>query len=458
MQIIEHFLMAFAGYAWGPWLLILLIGGGFFFLLYSRFLPFRYFGHAVDVIRGKFDDPNDEGEVTHFQALSSALAGTIGLGNIGGVAIAIQTGGPGAIFWMWISAIVGVATKFFTCGLAIMYRGPDSQGHLQGGPMYMVVHGLGEKWRPLANFFCIACMIGSAPVFQVNQLVQILREIALPAEYLAAGDATVFNFICGLIVAAIVASVVLGGIQRIAAVASRIVPFMVALYVAAAGWILLSHWVDIPNYFGMIISDAFTGRAVAGGAIGLVIVTGIRRAAFSNEAGIGTEALAHGAAKTNEPTREGLVAMMGPIVDTLVICTSTAVIILSAGTWQNNDLNGVTLTAQAFEYNLPGVGAWLLVLCVLFFSTSTMFSFSYYGTKSLGFLIGAEYQYLYNYLYVFSIIAGAMASIDSVVNLIDGMFALMAIPTMVSSLWLAPRLMPVVREYFREHKLRNASA
>lgn len=458
MQIIEHFLMAFAGYAWGPWLLILLIGGGFFFLIYSRFLPFRYFGHAIDVIRGKFDDPNDEGEVTHFQALSSALAGTIGLGNIGGVAIAIQTGGPGAIFWMWISAIVGVATKFFTCGLAIMYRGPDSQGHLQGGPMYMVVHGLGEKWRPLANFFCIACMIGSAPVFQVNQLVQILREIALPTEYLAAGNATVFNFICGLIVAAIVASVVLGGIQRIAAVASRIVPFMVALYVAAAGWILLSHWVDIPNYFGMIISDAFTGRAVAGGAIGLVIVTGIRRAAFSNEAGIGTEALAHGAAKTNEPTREGLVAMMGPIVDTLVICTSTAVIILSAGTWQNNDLNGVTLTAQAFEYNLPGVGAWLLVLCVLFFSTSTMFSFSYYGTKSLGFLIGAEYQYLYNYLYVFSIIAGAMASIDSVVNLIDGMFALMAIPTMVSSLWLAPRLMPVVREYFREHKLRNVGA
>ncbi len=458
MQIIEHFLMAFAGYAWGPWLLILLIGGGFFFLIYSRFLPFRYFGHAIDVIRGKFDDPNDEGEVTHFQALSSALAGTIGLGNIGGVAIAIQTGGPGAIFWMWISAIVGVATKFFTCGLAIMYRGPDSQGHLQGGPMYMVVHGLGEKWRPLANFFCIACMIGSAPVFQVNQLVQILREIALPTEYLAAGNATVFNFICGLIVAAIVASVVLGGIQRIAAVASRIVPFMVALYVAAAGWILLSHWVDIPNYFGMIISDAFTGRAVAGGAIGLVIVTGIRRAAFSNEAGIGTEALAHGAAKTNEPTREGLVAMMGPIVDTLVISTSTAVIILSAGTWQNNDLNGVTLTAQAFEYNLPGVGAWLLVLCVLFFSTSTMFSFSYYGTKSLGFLIGAEYQYLYNYLYVFSIIAGAMASIDSVVNLIDGMFALMAIPTMVSSLWLAPRLMPVVREYFREHKLRNVGA
>ena len=447
--------MAFASYAWGPWLLVLLIGGGFFFLLYSRFLPFRYFGHAIDVIRGKFDDPNDEGEVTHFQALSSALAGTIGLGNIGGVAIAIQTGGPGAIFWMWVSAIVGVATKFFTCGLAIMYRGPDSQGHLQGGPMYMVVHGLGEKWRPLANFFCVACMIGSAPVFQVNQLVQILREIALPTEYLAAGDATVFNLICGLVVAAIVSLVVLGGIKRIAAVASRIVPIMVALYVAAAGWIFLSHWVDISDYFVMIISDAFTGRAVAGGAIGLVIVTGIRRAAFSNEAGIGTEALAHGAAKTNEPTREGLVAMMGPIVDTLVICTSTAVIILSAGTWQNNDLTGVTLTAQAFEYNLPGVGAWLLVLCVLFFSTSTMFSFSYYGTKSLGFLIGAEYQHLYNYLYVVSIIAGAMASIDSVVNLIDGMFALMAIPTMVSSLWLAPRLMRVVREYFRKHKLRD---
>ena len=208
----------------------------------------------------------------------------------------------------------------------------------------------------------------------------------------------------------------------------------------------------------MIFSDAFTGRAVAGGAVSSVIVTGIRRAAFSNEAGVGTEALAHGAAKTNEPIREGLVAMLGPVVDTLIVCTATAVIILSAGDWRDGDLAGVTLTAQAFEYNLPGIGARLLVVCVLFFSMSTMFAFSYYGVKSLGFLIGAEHQNLYNYVYVASIVAGAVASTNAVISLIDGMFALMAIPTMVSSLWLAPLLMESARKYFLDYNSQQSGA
>ena len=453
MPSLENFLIAFADYAWGPWLLMLLLGGGCFFLVYSRFLPFRYFRHAIDIVRGKFDNPDDEGDVTHFQALSSALAGTIGVGNIGGVAVAIQTGGPGAVFWMWVSALVGIATKFFTCSLAIMYRGPDSRGRVQGGPMYVVVRGLGEQWRPLGQFFCVACMIGAAPIFQVNQLVQILRDIAAPAAGLAnAADLTTFNFICGLAIAAVVSLVIFGGIQRIATVASRIVPLMVVLYLAAAIWILLANWSDIPSYFATIISDAFTGQAVMGGAVGAVVVTGIRRAAFSNEAGIGTEALAHGAAKTDEPIREGLVAMLGPAVDTLIVCTATAIIILSAGGWRSGEADGVTLTAQAFEHNLPGIGAWLLVVCVLFFSTSTMFAFSYYGTKSLGFLIGAERQHLYNYFYVVSIVAGAVASLDAVISLIDGMFALMAIPTMVSSLWLAPRVMREARAYFAKYE------
>ena len=458
MQLAEHFLVTFAEYAWGPWLLLLLLGGGCFFLLYSRFLPFRYFGHAIDIVRGKFDNPADKGDITHFQALSSALAGTIGVGNIGGVAVAIQTGGPGAVFWMWISAVLGIATKFFTCSLSVMYRGRDNQGHLQGGPMYVVVQGLGERWRPLGKFFCVACMIGAAPIFQVNQLVQILRDMALPAEYLAAKDLKTFNLVCGVVIAAVVSLVIFGGIKRIATVASRIVPVMVVLYVTAASLILFSNWRDVPGYFSMIFSDAFTGRAVAGGAVGLVIVTGIRRAAFSNEAGVGTEALAHGAAKTNEPIREGLVAMLGPVIDTLIVCTATAVVILSAGDWRDGDLAGVTLTAQAFEYNLPGIGARLLVACVLFFSMSTMFAFSYYGVKSLGFLIGAEYQDLYNYVYVASIVAGATASANAVISLIDGMFALMAIPTMVSSLWLAPLLMESARKYFWDYDSQKNGA
>ena len=452
MQSLEHFLIAFADYAWGPWLLALLIGGGCFLLIYSRFLPFRHVRHAIDIVRGRYDDPQDEGDVTHFQALSSALAGTIGVGNIGGVAVAIQAGGPGAVFWMWLSAVVGIATKFFTCSLAIMHRGRDSRGHAQGGPMYVVVNGLGESWRPLGQFFCVACLVGAVPIFQVNQLVQILRDIAVPAgSWAHSGNALIFNFMGGLTVAAVVSLVIFGGIRRIAAVASRIVPLMVVLYLSAAIWILLANWSDIPNYFAMIVGDAFTGRAVAGGSWGAVAVTGIRRAAFSNEAGIGTEALAHGAAKTNEPVREGLVAMLGPAVDTLIVCTATAMIILSAGAWQAGEADGVTLTAQAFEHNLPGIGAWLLVACVLCFSTSTMFAFSYYGTKSLGFLMGAERQHLYNYFYVASIVAGAVASLDAVISLIDGMFALMAIPTMLSTLWLAPRVMRAAREYFEKH-------
>ncbi len=450
MQQFERIMVAFADYAWGPWLLILLLGGGAFFFVYSRFLPFRYFGHAFEILRGKYDNPGDRGELTHFQALSSALAGTIGLGNIGGVAVAIHTGGPGAIFWMWVGAFLGIATKFFTCTLAIMYRGPDSRGELQGGPMYTVMNGLGARWKPLAMLFAFCALFGPLPVFQTNQLVQVVRDVILvPNGWAASAEqAWWFNFCIGVVVAAAVSLVVIGGIHRIGTVTSRIVPLMVALYVATACWILALNFSEIPSYFALILSDAFTGNAVAGGALGSVIVTGIRRSAFSNEAGIGTEALAHGAAKTNEPVREGLVAMLGPIIDTLIVCTATAMIILSSDAWQNSDANGVTLTAMAFEENLPGIGPYILVLCVLFFATSTMFSFTYYGEKSLSFLMGAEWKHLYKYFYVATIVFGAVTTIDSVISMTDGMYAMMAIPTMTSSLILAPKVMAEARRYF----------
>ncbi len=450
MQQFERIMVAFADYAWGPWLLILLLGGGAFFFVYSRFLPFRYFGHAFEILRGKYDSPGDRGELTHFQALSSALAGTIGLGNIGGVAVAIHTGGPGAIFWMWVGAFLGIATKFFTCTLAIMYRGPDSRGELQGGPMYTVMNGLGARWKPLATLFAFCALFGPLPVFQTNQLVQVIRDVILvPNGWAASAEqAWWFNFCIGVVVAAAVSLVVIGGIHRIGTVTSRIVPLMVALYVATACWVLALNFSEIPSYFALILSDAFTGNAVAGGALGSVIVTGIRRSAFSNEAGIGTEALAHGAAKTNEPVREGLVAMLGPIIDTLIVCTATAMIILSSDAWHNSDANGVTLTAKAFEENLPGIGPYILVLCVLFFATSTMFSFTYYGEKSLSFLVGAEWKHLYKYFYVATIVFGAVTTIDSVISMTDGMYAMMAIPTMTSSLILAPKVMAEAHRYF----------
>lgn len=450
MDAIAQALSTFATLAWGPWLLVLLLGGGAYFFVYSRFLPFRNGWHAIEVLRGKYDDPNAPGELTHFRALTSALAGTIGLGNIGGVAVAIHTGGPGAIFWMWMGAFLGIATKFFTCTLAILYRGKDSKGQLQGGPMYVIVQGLGPQWRPLATFFCICAMVGVLPMFQANQLVQVVRDVLIEPNGLIsdATSATYFSFGLGVLVAAIVSLVVLGGIKRIGAATSKVVPSMLALYVGMTAWVLIDNIADIPSYFVLIVQDAFTGDAVLGGSLGAVIVIGIRRSAFSNEAGIGTEAMAHGAARTNEPVREGLVAMLGPAIDTLLVCTATALVILSSSVWKTSDATGVTLTAQALAEHLPGVGPYLLVICVFFFAISTMFSFNYYGVKALSFVAGARHAHLYNYFYIPSIVVASVVTAGAIIDLIDGMFALMAIPTMTSALLLSPKVMKAARTYF----------
>lgn len=448
MSFFDNLFAKFANYAWGPWLLALLFGGGLFFLFYSRFIPFRYFKHGVDILRGKYDNPDDTGDISHYKALSSALAGTVGMGNISGVAIAIYTGGPGTIFWMWMSAFVGIATKFFTCSLAIMYRGKDSKGHFQGGPMYVITQGLGTKWKPLAVFFCLAGLIGCLPAFQANQLVQVLREIIFIPNGWIGENHFIFNLSSGILIAGLVSIVIFGGIVRIGAVTAKLVPSMVVIYMGAALWSLVGNFQHIPDYLMTILSDAFTGKAVAGGVLWTVIVTGIRRAAFSNEAGIGTEAMAHGAAKTEEPIREGLVAMLGPFIDTVIVCTTTALMILITGVWRTSEANGVTMTANAFSEAIPGFGSIILITCVLFFSLSTMFSYSYYGTKCLGFLIGAERQHYYNYFYVTLIVVAAIVSFQTVVNVIDGMYALMAIPTMVSTLILAPKVMRAAKDYF----------
>jgi len=314
--------------------------------------------------------------------------------------------------------------------------------------MYVVREGLGQKWKPLAALFCLAGLIGCLPALQINQLVQIIRDIIGTPAGLVGKDPFMFNLISGITIAALVSLVIFGGIKRIGEVASRIVPSMVVLYMLSAIWIMAVNYQHIGEYLLLIVRDAFTGEAVLGGAIGSVIITGVRRAAFSNEAGIGTEALAHGAAKTDEPIREGLVAMLGPFIDTIVVCTCTAMVILMTGVWQTSTDNGVTLTANAFESAMPGFGAYILFICVLFFSTSTMFSYSYYGTKCLGYLIGAERQHWYNYFYVTLIVAGAVASLDAAISLIDGMYALMAIPTMTSTLLLAPKVMAAANNYF----------
>jgi AGCS family alanine or glycine:cation symporter len=458
LQRLEELTGAFANFAWGPPLVALLVGGGIFFVIISRFAPYRYIGHAVAILTGKYDDEEAEGDINHFQALSAALAATVGMGNIGGVAVAITMGGPGAIFWMWVSAVVGMATKFFTCTLAIMYRGRDSEGKLQGGPMYVIREGLGKKWTPMAYFFSFCGLIGCLPIFQSNQLTQIVRDTVLvPLSYTSPEAHFTSDFITGIILMLLVALVIFGGIKRIGNVAAMLVPFMVVLYVAGVFYIILTHFAELPYYISLIVTDAFRGdyvnsESMLGGALGAVIITGVRRAAFSNEAGIGTESMAHGAAKTSEPVREGLVAMLEPAIDTLLVCTMTALAILMTGVWLNTDMDGVTLTAMAFSEGIPYLGLPILIMCVVIFALTTMFTYSYYGSKCISFMLGAGKKHTFNYVYVISVVFGAVASIGAVINIIDSAFAMMAVPTMLSTILLAPKVVAAAKDYFERYK------
>lgn len=451
----EELIKSFSDYAWGLPLIILLIGGGSYLLVLSRFLPFRFLGHAIQVLRGKYDNPNDPGEISHFKALTTALSSTIGMGNIAGVAVAISIGGPGAMFWMWVSAIVGMSTKFFTATLAIMYRGKDSVGDLQGGPMYFIIEGLGKSWKPLAVMFSVFGMIGALPVVNVNQLTQAINDIVLIPNGVEVSFKS--NFILGLILVAITSVIIIGGLKRISDAASKMVPTMVLLYFGLILFILISNYEVVPKYFIMIFTDAFSadyykGDAFMGGILGALILLGIRRGAFSNEAGIGTAPMAHGAAKTDEPVREGLVAMLGPVIDTLVICTLTALAILVTGVWETTADNGVSLTASAFSVVMPKYGGYLLMICVLIFSVSSLFSYAYYGTKCLSFLIGADKKHYYNYFYILSIILASTTPFSVMLNLIDGVFALMAIPTMVATIIMAPRVLKEIKGYLKRIK------
>ena len=450
MTQIEAAIAAYVSFMWGLPLVILLVGGGFFFMLHSRLRHFRYFRHSIDLLRGKFHDDSDSigGDISHFLALATALAGTMGLGNITGVAVALTVGGPGAIFWMWVTAIVGISTKFYTATLSILYRGTDDAGRLQGGPMYIIREGLGRKWLPLAWLFAIAGMVGTLPVFQVNQLVQIIRDtVAIPNGLTTADSHFNFDLVMGIVLAVIAFSITVGNVKRVSAVAGKMVPAMVIFYFAVTSVLLMSHIDQVPAMLWLIVTDAFSGEAVSGGVIGTVILIGVQRGAFSNEAGIGTESLAHGAAKTNEPAREGLVAMVGPIADTLIVCTCTALTLLVTGVWQGG-AQGVTMAAEAYEQVFPGFGSYLLLIMVFVLSMTTVLTYWYYGSKCMGFLFGSHREKYYLWAYMLLIVAGSVVSLDIVINLLDGAYATMAIPTMVSTLLLAPKVKAVTTKYF----------
>ena len=450
IEHIEHFFIQGANFVWGWPLLILLLGGGFFFMMYSRLLPFKYLRHALEVLTGKYDEVHDVGEISHFQALASHLAATIGMGNISGVAVAIATGGPGAIFWMWVSAIFGMSTKFFTCTLAVMYRGKDSNGDVQGGPMYVIEEGMGIKWRPLAVFFCVAGFFGATPIFQANQIIAAANEIVFQPVGVEAS--LLGNLVMGLILTLLTGIVIFGGIQRIGFWAARLVPAMVILYLSSVICILFLNGSKIIPSLILIIEDAFAANAVLGGAVGAIILAGARRAAFSNEAGIGTASMMHGATKTEEPIREGLVAMFGPAIDTILVCTLTALCILVTGVWESSESSGIALTVEAFAISLPLLGSYILALCVLVFGFTTIIGLSYYGRKCLSFIMGARYGWYFNYWYVGIIIIGSVATMGAVVSLIDMAYGLMAFPTMLSAVILAPKVMEAANIYFKSVK------
>ena len=443
MTLLELFSQRFVELVWGTPLVILLLGGGCFFLVFSRALPYRYLGHAFSIMLGRYETPDQPGELSHQQALAAALSNTMGLGNVAGVALAIVAGGPGAVFWMWMSAVIGIATKFFTCSLGVMYRGTDSLGQLQGGPMYIIREALPRAFYPLAVMFALAGLIGTLPLFQANQLTALIGDAVFSGNPpVWAGPVT------GVVLAVVVGKVIFGGLPRVAKVAVAALPAMVMVYLAMTLWIVISHITEVPGVLASIVSEAFQPSAVGGGMLGVILI-GVSRGAFSNEAGVGTEVMAHGAARTGEPVREGLLAALGPIIDTLIVCTCTALVILLAGDWQApGELSGITLTANAFraEMGLPGILALSFVALIL--STTTMFTGWYYGAKCFGFLVGAQWQPYFRWFFIGAVVFGATVSIDLVFNLISGSYGLMAIPTMISTLILAPKVMVAARDYF----------
>nr|WP_299170274.1 amino acid carrier protein [uncultured Allomuricauda sp.] len=458
MELINDFLVN--ANSWANWpMFVLLIGGGLFLIFYSKLLPYRFFGHAIAITRGKYDDKNAKGDVSSLQALSAAVAATVGLGNISGVAIAIHDGGPGVVFWIWMTALIGMCIKFYSCSLSIMFRGEDSEGKLQGGPMYYITKGLGEKYKPLAIFFCISGIFGFLGVFTANQFTETFMSVVQPEESLVALGGTeadpLFNWklIVGIVLAIVSSFVIFGGLSKIAKVATAIVPFMVMVYLVAVIVVMVMNASQVIPALKMIVSEAWDFKTVVtGGFWGLVII-GVKRAMFSNEAGLGSAPMYHGQSKTDEPIREGLVAMLGPFIDTILVCTFTAVVIILSGAYLE-DSSGIVMTLEAFRTTLFGYGDDLLMIIVTAFALSTLFTYSYYGVKCLSFLTNAKIGRFYNHYFVTLIVFAAVASLELVKNLIDLSYALMVIPNMIAVILLAPKVNAAAKTYFS--KMKNA--
>jgi AGCS family alanine or glycine:cation symporter len=440
-------------FVWGPFFLIpLLVGGGIFMTIRLKLIQAVGLKHAWQLLSGRYENHKDPGEITHLQALSAALSATIGTGNIAGVATAIAAGGPGAVFWMWVTAVFGMSLKYSSCLLAIKFRKENPDGTVSGGPMHFISIGLGKKWLGwLFAFFAMIASFGIGNMVQANSVANPLYD-----------NFHVPKLATGLIMAFLTSLVIIGGIQRIAKVAQRIVPFMSLVYIAGAVIILIKYYSLIPQTFGQIFYYAFNPHAAVGGFLGSTVAMtlrfGIARGVFSNESGLGSAPIAHAAARTSEPVREGLVAMLGPLIDTLIICTMTALVILLTGAWTlkgdgGAGLTGATLSSTAFDAGLQGFGKYVVTFGLAFFAFSTVISWSYYGDRSTEFIFGSGSVKFYRIIYTLLIPLGATVELKLIWNMSDITNALMAIPNMIGILLLSGVVAGLTKEYFsREHR------
>ncbi|WP_440993055.1 alanine/glycine:cation symporter family protein [Cysteiniphilum litorale] len=448
MEFIHNIVASINGYVWGPYMLVLILGVGLFLMLGLAFLPLRKLGFGFKLLfrRHSNDTKEKAGEISPFQALMTALSATIGTGNIAGVATAIAIGGPGAIFWMWCTALVGMATKYSEAVLAVNFREVDQKGAYVGGPMYYIKNGLGKRFVWLGILFAI---FGSVAGFGIGNMVQINSMADVMSQNLY-----IPSYVTGTFVALLVALVLLGGIKRIAEVASKIVPFMAVVYFVSCFIAIALNISALPAAFALIFNYAFSPIAATGGFAGagvmLAIQMGVARGVFSNEAGLGSAPIAHAAAKTNSPVKQGTIAMLGTFIDTIVICTMTGLVIILSGQWSGG-LNGASLSSEAMNTLMPNFGAWVITFGLILFAFTTILGWSYYGERCVEFLFGVKAIIPFRIVWVIAIPIGAVLKLDFVWLLADTLNGLMALPNLIALLLLSPVVFKLSHAYFREN-------
>lgn len=456
MDLYTQLLNKIDSIVWGPVTLILLVGTGLYLTVGLRFMSIRKLGYGFKLLWQGRKQSTEEGDITPFNALMTALSATVGTGNIVGVAGAIAIGGPGAVFWMWITALVGMATKYSEAVLAVNFREVDERGRHQGGPMYYIKNGLGKNWRWLAFLFAL---FGTIASFGIGNAVQSNAvSNALVNQFNWSPQA---QWYIGIVLAILTAAVVIGGIKSIGAFAGKIVPFMAIAYVGGALIILFIHLHQIPAALWLIVHDAFTGTAATGGFAGsvfmLAVQKGVARGVFSNEAGLGSAPMAHAAARTNDPVRQGMIGMLGTFIDTIVICSMTALVIVISQSWLQIDpetgkqISTASLTSTAFNQGLPGVGEYIVTFGLAFFAFTTIIGWSFYGERCAEYLFGVKVIVFYRILWVIVVLVGAGAELKPIWLLADVLNGMMAIPNLIALLLLSPVVFKFTQDYFNKN-------